>query len=365
MSETSEQAAEISGKNSTYEFTPNDLKDSSSRRRFLRLLGAGTLYGSAVYLTYSSGPEAANKILEGPLGVDVQQKMSELAHSLPSELSTTGPIHVRGKQVLFMGVSHDMNTYIEYKESFREAIKQSPFVVLEYFNQEIREKALPTVTDTELNTYDSFNETAENFFSGLGKICAEEGKDVIVINPQMPGTERMELALTYGVSAGASIDVAATLLATLRQKVGNQIDRRNFFKVIGTVAAVYAFNKWESNTRKLRGMLENNGILKSDLSEKEKADILGWFHVDWRDVRAADGFESIAEVYKEEIGDQPFVSVNGSYHNGVTEYLQNPILRAAKRPLYLQYDVLGDTSIRRFRFDKEQNKWKQTDTKKY
>jgi hypothetical protein len=107
--------------------------------------------------------------------------------------------------------------------------------------------------------------------------------------------------------------------------------------------------------RKMRKLLEDNGIMSPDLSEEEKADILAFHLNDWRDVNSAEAIFLLSQTAADWQSEVPLFQGGG--HGGIYEYLRKPELRELKRSFYLPYNIVGNNNIRRYHFDKEKGFW--------
>jgi len=268
------------------------------------------------------------------------------------------PIQVNGIGVREVGVVHIPPVFAAHEDDFRREIQQSKIVILEYFRDGIPQDATPkTTTEDLLAKNKKYTEYAKAFFSGLGRLCAEEGKDIIEVNPQSKPNIYLDFYLCHG-------------LPRLVKSFGDAKENKN----------QRTLNRWTrgfstlvqlSWTRALptgRRALENAGILSPDdnLPDNARANLVGYSVHDYRDIRTAEGIEFAVDRYKDELkqGDQILV-IHGAMHNGVVEYLQQPKKRKLKRLVYPLHHALGDKTLRRYSYDQAAGSWSQTEKVPY
>lgn len=240
-----------------------------------------------------------------------------------------------------VGVTHISQTFQQHKNDIRTRVRNAPFTFLEYFNKE-DQKHPP-------------QDQPHSFFGGVGSICAQEEKDVIVVNPETANAQLIESFLLFGVPAGFVFSKLDTYLAEL---AAQSQTRRNFLKLSLYAPSALTWASWIGVTKDMRNILEENGILHSSLTDKEKANILGWNLIDWRDLNTACGLIKAKERYADEWGHgNEAVIFQGAFHKGILEYIQNNELREAKSRLYLQYNLVGNYAVSRFRYDTQKNTW--------
>jgi hypothetical protein len=281
---------------------------------------------------------------------------SELGYDDPVRYEPMEPVVIRGQEFRMIGVTHTMPTFEEHRDELREAIRNAPYVFLEYFGKPMRDKAKPDTPYKAFWDHQTVDQESSNFYAAIGQICAEEGKDVIVVNPQTMDTNRIEAYLTVGLAAGLSVDMALDVIKD-KLKTG-KMSRRTFLKMALAAPAAMMYASYREATRSLRSFLEDKQIISSDLKPEEKAQIYSWYMQDWRDVRAATGYQAALERYAPENPQgQEIVAVNGAGHNGTLEYIKDPLTKSIKEKFYVHYDAWGDTSIRRFSFNRDASEW--------
>ncbi|MBN1263161.1 MAG: hypothetical protein JW991_02270 [Candidatus Pacebacteria bacterium] len=279
------------------------------------------------------------------------------------------PIELHDGQFEMIGVSHTAQTLHLHQEEMRAKVAQAPFVFSEYFSPGVQRVARLEVTYDQLKAPENFHLA---FFGGLGKMCAEQGKDIVITNPQNKPSELLEFYLAGGIPVGLTgigLVEASKLLADLFKKrfTRRQILKGMFTQVpawalvkalaMGPTAAVWA--SWEGYTQKVQSALVEKGLINSDLPPEEQAQLLSWYMVDWRDVETAEGTDKAMSLYAGEISpSQTAPMFQGYGHGGMNEYLKNPDLRKKKLAHYPHYHAVGETSIRRYSHDQKSDTWK-------
>lgn len=266
------------------------------------------------------------------------------------------PFLVGRMNLQIIGVSHIVPTFEAHQDDFVGYIQQTPFVVLEYFNDSMRELAKPDTSDDKLLTPSSAYQLVDNFFALLGRACARENKDIVVVNPHTLSSELLSSTFSYGLLA----ELALSDIENLRKKIsGQMVNRRNFLRFFGYILGLTSLASEFDYTKPLRQRLEEEHLLpNSEISSEKQADLLGFYHQDWRDIQTAKGIKKISQVFNSELDEELLVPViEGAWHNGKYEYLQNPLVAETKDKLYAAYNFVGNHSLRRYHFDNSANKW--------
>jgi len=264
------------------------------------------------------------------------------------------PLPTQGTNLRIIGVKHTNETLVDNIEDIRARVQQAPFVFVEYFFDGIRNRArLGVYIDQKMNDGLGYSEGVK-FYSGIGRICAQEGKDIIVANPDNEWTGQTELFI-QALPTTVAINSLQFFVKNLQ---GKKITRRSFLRhlILGISALLSATQT--GYTRDLRSTLEQASILTSDIPENERADVLGWNLWDYRDIRTAEGIEYALQSFSDETSPEDEVPLfEGSYHNGMLEYLKKPELRQTKRNLYPHYNLVDHDTVRRYTYDPKQDTW--------
>jgi len=93
------------------------------------------------------------------------------------------PIDVEGNPFSLVGVGHWRSTIDAYQKDIRRRVKNSPFIFLEYFDQVHQNLAKPG-NNIIGKKPESYGDIPTAFFASIGQICAQEGKDILVVNPE-------------------------------------------------------------------------------------------------------------------------------------------------------------------------------------
>lgn len=273
----------------------------------------------------------------------------------PSVYVPLDPIPVLGTNIRVIGVAHSRSTLVKNIEDIRSRIQHSPFIFLEVFFDEIRDRARPGIGIDQI-MHDRFdNYTSVKFFAGVGRICAEEGKDIIVVNPQNKQLEIIDKVIRFGLPGVVLGSSTASLVDVLRRR---PMTRRRFLEYSVLCAASLVTASYWDFPRKLRNALDRRGLLTTEVPENEQADILSWSMLDYRDIRSSEGIETAIKLFRTEYFSQDEIAMfEGAGHNGKLEYLRDPKLREAKRLVYPHYNLVDTDTVRRYSFDPVANTW--------
>jgi hypothetical protein len=224
-------------------------------------------------------------------------------------------------------------------------------------------------------------------------MAARNNKDVFVINPQTrESQERGDLGMrrplfAAGLGAAGITGFIREILVTQKKPAEETLSRRDFLRRGVTGAALAGSvgtyvnhahlqnlnidweneqkNKLEAVKKGVNGMIEK-GLITHDDSPERQADKLIWCMNDWRNAVTALGIlqmnqhdaqvQNDSEKYTK--GDGPLVHFEGAMHVGVQDYLRNSKLTEERVNFYNDtFNEDGNLSIRRFRFNKETEKF--------
>jgi hypothetical protein len=279
-------------------------------------------------------------------------KFKEILKERPTSIE---PFSVDGHIVHGLGVNHVAETFINNESDIRERVNKSDFIVLEGFGKAVQGIALPTTSNNQLleTKKKNYHMYAGSFFAGIGKVCAEERKDIFVANPQSPLNLNIDFSLLLGTPAYLGI------MNMLQVGSGSEVEVMRRAMVVGSLSV---WMSWLRMSRELRDSLEFVHLLPEDpLPREERADFLGYGFNDYRDVRTALGIRRILNLWGSEISEgSSLFFVQGEHHNGVAEYLKRPKLANIKKFVYPHYHFTGDRAIRRYSFNPSENKWSLT-----
>lgn len=329
-----------------------DLSDPITRRKFLSELslfamisGGSTLAGYMGLATYS---EASARNRE----VSTKETKYEV---LPD-------VSLPNATIQLVGVKHIPETYFANRVDIDNKVKDAPFVVMEYFSEDIAKYAHRQVSDEVILQAGKTPDYTAAFFGAIGRAAAINGKDIFVVNPETPLNQLIEAYTTMGLAGNFAFHELPNLIEDLYKK---RISRRDLLKIPLLTPAAVGIASWFQLTRKFRSTLENLGIMSSDLNEQEKADILGWSLIDYRDLNTAKGIQKMTDLYSEKIGNKKVPVFQGARHNSVFEYLLKPKLIDYKDANYLHHNIVGDHTIRKYTFDDSSDNWKEEVVCKY
>lgn len=246
------------------------------------------------------------------------------------------PVTIEGRNFRNIGVGHTPGTLFANIKDIKKRVSNSPYVFLEYFSVTEQTLALPTTTDNELKTYSTYRDYTARFFGGIGRECAIEGKDILVVNPEYDYSHRQLQILELFLLSGLPIATSVNILAK------RKLTRRTFLKTAGITLPSLIIASWL-------------------LLDKEN--IPGWYLIDYRDVRSSLGVRKALQSYGSEINKEQEVPMfQGNTHNGMVDYLENPDYAARRQKVYLHYQLFGNNPLRRYTFDQSENTWQLKDT---
>lgn len=155
------------------------------RRKLIELAVKGFGFGAVSYGT-------TNWFQDGVYGI---MGNSEAQRNL--DRPTTYRVHpqffLNEVPINLIGVAHHSAVLKDNLKHIEEQVKKSKVIVLEYFDREIRDRALPGLKNRITDELKSHNQEANLFFAGVGSLCAENQTDVVTINPETYNNQRMEM----------------------------------------------------------------------------------------------------------------------------------------------------------------------------
>ncbi len=308
------------------------------------------------------------------------------------------------------GVTHIPETLIKHYEDIDREMDDSSVVMLEYFDDRnlkqlsVQEIANETARhqgelreDVEKSLYESRNEReVMSFFGVLAGMAARKEKDILVVNPDSDsarfiseyGPLAMAGPFALGTALGGSLLHMIQRENATKEDAGRKMSRRNFLKVAGLGAlgvsgalssgltmmhdsqgSKYIRDRTEQTDKLAEDVLnklQNAGITSKEDSIEEQVTKFYWCMNDWRDATTALSVLQMHELDTDkEESEERYVEnggnvllVEGYAHRGVREYLQDPELAKKRIRLYNHtFNLLGDQSIRRFRYNKEEEKF--------
>ncbi len=238
---------------------------------------------------------------------------------------------VEGVPLRFVGVGHTLATFKHNETKIRAQVRKAPFVVLEYFDDDIRPMAVPGTEDK----IENLPTMAEQFFASVGRVCAEERKDIIVVNPDTLSAELLDALLVFGIPM-------ATILAAA--DAADRGDLSSLKILLGAGANIPSFLKWRSEVMRKLGGNASKDAWALDLQ-------------DWRDALTAQGMVVARRRYPAELQRKEMLAYHGAEHAPVLDYIADPKKREEKMTNYVLHNLLGDLSLRRYHFGKE--KWEE------
>lgn len=309
-----------------------------SRREFLGNVGAG--------VAALSGTGAA-------IGAGLAGNINDLSERTTAFEKVHDAVQVQGHPFRLIGILHTLPEFQKLEPKIRERIRKAPFVILEYFDPKYF-KDSPSESPQE--QVEELKLQANRYFAAMGALCAEEGKDIVVVNPETPTARVMDTFLTFGLPVGAGYKALSD--------VDNytMTSRRGFLLGATALPLGAAALSELGVTRAIRDSREEPN--SEHVQKNERADIYGWHISDWRDLVTAKGVELASKAYGQEI--QPGQEVpmyHGASHIGVIEYLKRPEFREEKEAGYVLHGLAGNLSLRRYHYDPVQRTWEESDTK--
>ncbi len=332
---------------------------SSSRKDRRSLLYDSAKFGLASLGTYWGGKEVIGRMLfdQGKTPAELVKEDQRRAR----RASTYEPVpskDIADTQLNLVGVVHTGEVFARREQDITQRIQKSSLVMLEYFNTQMQLMAQPVSGSAGEYIRNSFppsayNDLVSGFFGGVGSICAREGKDIVVVNPETDWSQRLDASLLLGIGGGlVATDVihGGRLAAKKLFKKGNPLPRRTILRAVGYGAALTNLSSWYDQ-------LEHT-------DPKQEENPYRWSMLDWRDAVSAQGIRQTTEIYKEELPASSAVTLfQGNAHTRNTlYYLDHPTIAEAKiTGVYPQYRFGGDYSVRRYHYDKKLHSWQLRD----
>lgn len=358
----------------TAHLTPQDLRNSVTRRTFLNKIK--DLAFPAIIASNFSTLSPLGAVVRGSVNSLLTGSRSESATDLLRTYEPGTVVPVQGKQVQHIGVAHAPESYRIHKEDIVDRIEQAPgFIFLEYFDDRSIHNALPSSPEPEEETtIVNMGSQIGAYFSAMGRAAAIAGKDIVVVNSDTQFLQVSEVPVLSLTAAVLANDVNSLKKTNEGSK---DITRRSFLGLAGKTAAraaVYAVGgpvllrqvTGIDATQRLQKELQAQGILTNDLTEDEQANILAWSYVDYRNLCSAIGVEAAIKKYGSEMQPDSTVPIfEGADHSGMLNYLVDPKLRDAKEVAYKPLNIASDRTVKRYHFDKENNRWELADRFKY
>ncbi len=277
----------------------------------------------------------------------------------------------------FVGVTHEPETLLEYRDQIESAILNSDLVVLERSPDAMGTGDLSPseLAEGGINMFGG-----EIFYKELERLAAKHGKRILHIDPMktvpLEGGKYYDIPLDRsdqeikglhskvgiaGVTPAVALtvkgivgDIRKLIKEGLPQEDKNESDssavsRRTFLK-----GAVYAGAVATGANAIINGTNVGyyKGVPKTILHGTQ----------DYRDVIAADSVDQLEQSFTKSIN---VAMIYGAAHKaGIRTYLENPNLRKAKRELYGELDEVANPEIRLYEFQKDMaarhgGSWKQ------
>ncbi len=284
--------------------------------------------------------------IAGGLALEVALRSVD-PESVPADYEVFSPMDFSGKKFRFIGLAHQVRTFQENENDIMNRVNRAPFVFSEF----------------DPVMYSAIDEgTGGAFIHRFNKVCADAGKDIIVVDPHNFLNEIEWLGLLIGIPG--------TLIATDVKKVINRIknkpiSRRHILRGIGYAAAINEYLANAKNAREVKSSIQSlhesasdDNLVKLDKSNEG----LYNFH-DWRNLRSAQGIRKAFQIFGKEIPSTEEVPMfAGLYHSALLAYLKHPEKIDDKLKLYPQWNITSPSSksVWRYSFSRQPNKWEQT-----
>lgn len=264
----------------------------------------------------------------------------------PGRFVEQAKVALDGRHVRWIGLDHTLQTFEANEPEIRKQVSESPFVILEYFQEQMRGRAKP---DTSREEVKKLVTVAEQFFASVGRVCAEEGKDVVVVNPDTPAAMLSYAFLAMGLPMGLILKAFSDI------SNGTQTKEKALVESVLTLPIFAMYLTEAGGARAFRDYLDQEDGAPA---MENKADAFGFSNSDWRDVVTAKGTRLALERYGQDADDtHPVTAYHGGLHYGTIEYLQKPELVREKERAYAGHNLIGDLSLRRYHFDRDSNSW--------
>ena len=212
---------------------------------------------------------------------------------------------IKGTKVELIGVEHTKKYFEKFEDFYNEKISESDSVILE-------------------QTLGSNFWQENTFFGNLSKIAYEKDLSIYQVDP-----------VNFSASVvGLSIYTSLILYAN---NISNNENLSNF---------MHTFNQLGS----FLGACLFSGIDKKINSKKNKLEkyrsIFTLGLIDWRNIHIANGIEKICA--KENLNNLK-VFHGAAHTEPISFYLDHPNIRKTKKQLYLPYNLVGETKVRKYK----------------
>lgn len=286
------------------------------------------------------------------IGLSAYFSVPEKDAQEPGHFNELIPLLIHGKKVQMIGVTHNLPTFIKHQDRIKQIIESAPFVLLEYFEEKEQKLAQPDLNIASLQPK-SLTDHASSFYASVASVCAQEGKDIITVNPEGALSQEIEIFQLFGLSMGGSI---TTVEALIQKYKGAKVTRRQFL-ALACIIGFSALNwkSWIDSFKMIEAKTSGN-------IPQEKALTHGYNLLDWRDASTAQEVHNTVLKLDQEVPDQiPIPLFQGDGHSGMIFYAKDDQARAAKLALYPQFE-LTKRRVRRYRYNQLTRSWNMIDT---
>lgn len=278
----------------------------------------------------------------------------------------------------FIGVTHEPETLLQYRDQIESAILNADLVVLERSPDDV---GTGDLSPTELadGSVEIFG--GEIFYKEMERLAAKHGKRILHIDPMktvpIQGGKYYDIPLAQSEKEmkdlHGKIGVAGMVPATALLVNGLVGDIRKFIRE-GALKEDREQSFLPAMNRRtfLKGAVYGTAALAGADAIINASDS-GYYRgapkailhgtQDYRDVIAADGIDKLEQSLTKSIS--VAMIYGASHQEGIRTYLDNPNLRKTKRGLYKELDEVAHPEIRLYAFQKSREsrhggKWVQT-----
>lgn len=272
------------------------------------------------------------------------------------EYKTLDPLTIHGVEVDTVGVSHISETFFAHQEDIKKRIAQSGgFIFMEYFDKYVQKAAESDIPDEQLGQGEGYDPDVTAFFALVARECARQEKpvDILIANPETWQNQAILFGVLLGIPAAKVITYGA-------EEITNAAFKKNILQIRGGRRELFKKAATFFGVAQLLDFIVSGLQVNQSKDIQETATVLAYGEIDYRNVRTASGIDHAIQVLRSrgELAEGATIPLfQGAGHGPTRGYLEDSTLREAKAATYVPYIATGDNTVRRFHYDKDQNKW--------
>lgn len=264
---------------------------------------------------------------------------------------------LNGCEIKNVGIAHDSSTLNKHREKFDKLIRDTDFLVPEYFSHEPSGVISDNPGIDTLTLFDSTKEVRD-FYNGISKLCETYDKQVVVVDPHIskfsPASKAFE-AIVLGLGTGMFL---GELYNSAKQK---RISRRKFLRTGILFSAGFYFNYNALPGHLLRTLINGDEAVLKEIVTYGLDDILIVDAINYRNMQAGINLSRFTKsISKTTLKRSKITVISGRGHmEPVKQYASNPEsteLRIKSFPRSV-YNLVGEPNIRGYYFDPVTKVW--------